>query len=219
MVNQFAQSLTEKLSTFWNKYSDSSSSRQQFTVCFWGTPYSRERLKEKETVLAAVKKKKKSIHKPVSDNLLQVPYEAGRHWGWHQGSTECFLCLPRCPGRRQAFPNLRENQPGNASQLTVLDHNSWVVTEKRLWGRCELSAILLGPKAQLLITESLVLKWRWCHIMRYTASCTPTQKVQHLILALPLMNCVSLSIKLNQTEPLLCHLYIYKDTLLTICAL
>lgn len=80
----------------------------------------------------AVSIKRASVNQGrVSDSPVQVPYEAARHWGWHQGRTECFLCFSRCPGRRQAFPNLSENQPGTQSQLTALDHNFWEVTKKK----------------------------------------------------------------------------------------
>lgn len=54
-----------------------------------------------------------------------------------EGSTQCFLCFPRCPGRKQAFPNLRENQQGNMSQPTALDDSFWAVTERGLQGHRE----------------------------------------------------------------------------------
>lgn len=149
----------------------------------------------------------------VSGNPLQVPYETSRHWGWHQGSTECFLCLPRCPGRRQAFPNLRENQPGNVSQLTAPDHNFWVViksdcrdTERPLWnpagteGTSAHHPNYRNPKVRMemgLQGEDTVWgkgPWTW------------TQKTWYLSLALPLMNCVALDMSSNMSDPLLCYL-------------
>lgn len=66
--------------------------------------------------------------------------------------TECFLCLSRRLGRRQVFPNLKENQPGNVSQLTAPDHNFKAV---------------IGKWIQGMLKTSLQSCWNWKHVTHH----------------------------------------------------